>query len=470
MKIKSSFLVFVARAVFTIESYVIHIILGHFLNPIEYGVWGVVFNLLNIFRNVLNNGLPQTLTKLVAENIENAFLYKKRILKLGTILGVAFGIIFYFSADPIASLMNDPSIGIYLRLVSILIPSLTIFSIYLGALTGMKSFGSYAFIIIFYQIIQVLMVYIPLELGYGLLGALIGYIVSTLLILILTIIITDRKISSKLVNLSQEIKITTLGIFKSAGPLSIFVILLNILMTADLLFVKRTYSDSPISGYYNVATTLSKFPYYLYTSIAITLLPNIASKIKTATSEKVNRLIQNNIEILLYMMVPALAIISINANEIIPLMYPREYLPSADILKYIIFGFGFHTLNYVLVIALFAKDNVTKPLYAITLALISSFIINGVFIPIYGINTAIFVCLFIPAAMSIYFFRLVIKEYGKIINVAVYLKIGAITASISIAAYLIKVNGILAIIECGILYCISIIPISRDLLGQKQHE
>jgi stage V sporulation protein B len=71
----------IAMIIFMGSGYIIHIGLARVVSPDEYGIYGVILSLLAITEIFLQNGVPQSVSKFVAEGgnikiIKSGFFYE----------------------------------------------------------------------------------------------------------------------------------------------------------------------------------------------------------------------------------------------------------------------------------------------------------------------------------------------------------------------------------------------------------
>ena len=69
--LKGLFFHLIAKVVFVLSTYGVHLYLGKHLTPEEYGMIGVVISIITVNYNFLSNGTRQAISKLLATNMYN---------------------------------------------------------------------------------------------------------------------------------------------------------------------------------------------------------------------------------------------------------------------------------------------------------------------------------------------------------------------------------------------------------------
>ena len=62
----------ISSGIFVVAGYVVNLWLGRFLGPVNYGIYGVVISLMTMVNLVQSAGLPNAVSKYIAEDESNA--------------------------------------------------------------------------------------------------------------------------------------------------------------------------------------------------------------------------------------------------------------------------------------------------------------------------------------------------------------------------------------------------------------
>ena len=173
---KGTVYLIIAQTIFLGAGYAIHFGLGRILGPGEYGIFGVILSLLTVVEIFLIRGFRDAVSKYVSEFRDKANIIKNKGIKIELIFStIAFCLYFYFAKD-IAILLKDSSLTNYIRLSAMIIPIMSIYSVYIGYLSGRREFGKQAISMSVQSLGKVFGVYLFVLLGFGIFGALGGYI------------------------------------------------------------------------------------------------------------------------------------------------------------------------------------------------------------------------------------------------------------------------------------------------------
>jgi O-antigen/teichoic acid export membrane protein len=172
---KGTLYLMIAQTIFLGTGYIIHIGLARIISPIEYGRFGVILSILMMSQIFLNLGIPETVTKFISEG-RNSKIVKNKALKLQLLFSLIIFLIIFLSAPLIANILNDPKLMNYIRFASIIIPVRAVYAILRGVLNGFRYFEKSAYAHTIDALIRIISVFILIYLGFGIYGAIGGYI------------------------------------------------------------------------------------------------------------------------------------------------------------------------------------------------------------------------------------------------------------------------------------------------------
>ena len=247
---KGTVYIMLAQMIFLGTGYAIHFGLGRVLGPEEYGIFGLILSLLTVAEIFLIRGMRDAVSKYVSEYQENALIIKIRGIKIELILSGIFFILYFLSAEYIAILLNDISLTNYIRLSAMIIPILSVNSVYFGYLSGRREFGKQAISLCIHSFGKVGCVYLFVLLGFGVFGAISGYIIAAFITLI---VVSYFSIDGE----TSFADFSSYKLIKFAIPLVIFSGAISLLMNLDLLFVKALTENNIDIGFYTSALTIT---------------------------------------------------------------------------------------------------------------------------------------------------------------------------------------------------------------------
>jgi stage V sporulation protein B len=359
--------------------YITAVVAARFLGPETFGMYSIVTSIVFLISAVLMTSVQQTTAKFVAENIRQRDAVKYQMFKIQAIISSLFFAAYYMLSPIIAQLLNDAQLVPYVRYCALIIVFQSLFSVYAGYLNGMRSFKGQAILISLYSLLKAALLILLVVLGYSIIGAITGFVAATLISLIASIIILKLK--------PKPDKLKNTDILKFAVPLFMFNIITVILMNIDLFFVKALSNPSTaniLSGYYNSALQISRAPYYIISSLTLTIFPVISSLNHKGNKEEISRSLSKAIKYTSIVMLLLLATISTTSRQLIKLFYGEAYTPAGTILGILIFGGVIFSVFLLLMTVLSAGGEPKKAFYIGLLGLAIATTLNYLTVPKYS--------------------------------------------------------------------------------------
>jgi len=337
---KGTTYIFLSQAGFIFFSYLMHFGLSRLLNVSAYGNFGIVISILSIFLIFLNSGIPDAVSKYVAEQPYHSNSIKNKAIRIQIVVGSFLFLIYFFSAPFLSKILNDPSLIIYFRISAFVLISSAFLGVYMNYLNGLKAFCEQAAIGLLRAFLRVLLVLSLTWLGFGLTGAVSGFSLTSFIVLVIALLMIKyrKKFQQSISNFK------TSKLIKFAIPSIIFSGAITLLLTMDLLFVKNLIIDKDASGFYTSATMFAKIPFYLFMAFPITLLPAISSSISKNSVVLTKKYIKNSMRFLFIILTPITFIISGTSVKLITLFYPSQYSAAEIPLSILIFGMMFFSI------------------------------------------------------------------------------------------------------------------------------
>jgi O-antigen/teichoic acid export membrane protein len=331
-----------ANGVLALVGYIIHFWLGRHLGPADYGTFGVVLYLMTTVNLFLTSGFPQSASKYIAEDYSRAGSIMRAANRIQLVFcALLFGLYFGL-AGVIAGLFNDTSLTPYIRISALAIPIYALFSLYGGGyLNGLHKFGRQALASVGDSVAKVGAVFALVLFGFGVGGAITGYIIATLVGFLLAWRFV-RPVEKSKVNFGWR-KLVGFGI-----PATLFAATFFLLMSIDLFVVKAIGAGEAETGYYTSATTISKVPYFLFAGLAMTLLPSISKSTSSNNTELTQGYIRQSMRYMLMLLIPVVLLISATAADLLTMVYSSLYIEAASSLSILVFGLGFLSVFFVL--------------------------------------------------------------------------------------------------------------------------
>lgn len=401
---KSAFWVTVSEIIFNLSGFVIHSVVGRILGPADYGRYGLIITLTTMVIILIGNGIPTAMSKYISEIFESnpamVRVIKRQAIILQSIIISVVTVIFFFSAQFIARILNDSSLIPLFQLSTLIIPLFAAASFYFSYFTGLHKFNVQSFLKISRSIFRIVFI-IGFAYYFSLKGAISGYIAAPASVFLLALFIDRFYIARKLRKKEIEIIRRDVGLISTtevklpqfdwrklvsyAWQIIIFFLAYELLISIDLYLVKGILQDDYLTGIYNASLTIGRIPYYVFYALTVILLPVISKTNAENNIKKTCQVIGQSLRFMLILLVPSVILMSVFARPLTRLFYSHRYIDAAYPMSILVWGVGFLTIYYVLCFVMSGAGRVKIPLYISILGLALNTILNYFMIKSYGI-------------------------------------------------------------------------------------
>jgi stage V sporulation protein B len=381
-----------SEVIFNIAAYVVHSVAGRVLGPADYGRYGLVVTLTTMVIVLIGNGIPTTMSKYLSEVLEKdpknipAIKRKSALLQAGLISAVT--VLFFLLAPVISWALRDPSLTPLFQLSALIIPAFAAASFYHHYLTGLHLFKLQAIVKIIRSFARVGFIALA-AIFFGLPGAVGGYVLAPLFtfgaVLLIDTFYIKRKLGLGVTSTDHQFNFPAKTILAYAGPLTLFLIFYELLLTIDLYFVKALLRDDHLTGLYNAAITIGRIPYYLFAALAMIMLPAISKTTAERNTEETTALVNKALRLMTLILFPMITLMIIYASQILHLFYGDRYNGAEGTMSVFALGVGFLTVFYVLAFALNGAGLVRIPMKLSFFGFLAMIGLNFFLIPAYGI-------------------------------------------------------------------------------------
>jgi len=282
----------------------------------------------------LRNGIKQAVSRNIAVHPYGA----KKILHKG-LLVQSFITLFIVSiiigfAEEIANFFRDSGLYSPLRYLSAVIFFQGFLFVIIGTLNGLKRFLAENIVFGTYCIIRPLAVVLLVWLGFGVNGAVFGFLIASVLATAAGLLMTTG-----LPN--EDLSMKARDIWKPAIANIIIFSSVSILLNIDLLFIKRLIVDGNSAGLYTAAAAFSKVPHrFLYVFGAISL-PLVAYSFNRKDIPRCRVYVTQVVRYSTLIFLPVIVIIAATSRELLVFFYGPIYERACPALTILIFGIWF---------------------------------------------------------------------------------------------------------------------------------
>ena len=367
---RGSLYVAVGQGVFLLTSFVLYAILARLLAPAPYGLFRVAMTVLIWVEITVNNGVPAALQKFLPDASLSEPAVRRAAARVQAMVGGGVFLAFFLAAPLLAALLRDPELTGYLRLASLDMAGMSAYAYYRGVLNGKRAFRQLASAIAAYGLTKLLVSSLLVYAGWGVNGALLGNVASSLGGLAVAYLWSRRWPqpspspqggTGRIVN-EREILAFVL-------PAVGFTLASNLLLQIDLMGVQRLVSDDVQVGYYSAAVILADAPRLILLAFSFTLLPSLSHAIAAGDLSQTRSYLRQVIRLLALAILPIVALVTATAGSLAAFIFGAAYRPAGPFLTVLIVSYGAYSVYITLVTALLAENRPRRAL-AIPLALL----------------------------------------------------------------------------------------------------
>ena len=267
-------IVFLGTSLTGFFNLVYHLVSVRLLSLEDYGTFNVLVSFV-MFTSMAISPLRTALTRFFTE-----YIAKKEIAKLAATVReltkrlLFFSVAIFFSLGFTSSVLarflkTDPvyivicGAIVALSLVSLLCPSV---------FQSFQKFKTYSFIGITSSLGKLLVGFVLMALGYGVLGGLSGFLVVPLLTIFVSFFFILNFWKTLDVSKTMLPFVSLVPIYKYFFPVSLILFSFTFLTSIDVLLVKHFFSPLE-TGYYSVAQMVGKIALFLPSALAIVIFP-----------------------------------------------------------------------------------------------------------------------------------------------------------------------------------------------------
>ncbi|MCM1990611.1 putative polysaccharide biosynthesis protein [Oceanirhabdus seepicola] len=366
-------------------SVVYHPVLNRILGEDGMGNYGATYGIFVYFYMIANSGLPNSISKLVSEEIElgnkktahRIFLLSRKLL---IIFGAFLSLVMFLGSNIFAEWIGFPKIALAVKVLSPAIFITAVLSSYKGYFQGQKFMTPTGISQIFEQVANV---FISLTVAallmnsgeiFGVAGATTGTVVGALLAILIMIVYYRRNKLGELKTDNTEDKMLIKKIISQAAPITFCMALQGLSLILDPKILEKSLSSIGIvenaievsNGFIFRYNSLINVPIALAMALAIAVLPSVAALMAKGYKERVKNRIDFSIKLCLLVTIPCAVGLSVLAY------------PICDLLKYdygvaslLIYGSGILLLMSIIQIETAIMQGINK-LYTITIISVSA--------------------------------------------------------------------------------------------------
>ncbi len=229
----------IAKFYFMAAGLVLELGLRSVLGTTTYGAYGVVNSLVSPFNNVLVTGTIQAVSRFSSQRPETAVAVQRTGLRMHLYIGLVLAIAFAVLAPVTASLLYDEAKTGPIMLAAAIIAAYSFYSVFVGTANGRREFHKQAGLDIGAATTRMLCILGLAGAGFGLYGAIGGWATAAIIMLLVSTVVVGMPARGAAGQPVQELR-PMVGFFIGV---SVYLILLNFIMVADQLLLKRLAAE-----------------------------------------------------------------------------------------------------------------------------------------------------------------------------------------------------------------------------------
>jgi len=313
-----------------------------FGDQVLFGQFRVVSGILNVFTMVVITASVQAVSKLASESGAD-IRQIRRTAFTGQMLffGPIFLLFCGLSGVIANSLLNDPGIATPLLVASLVVAAYMIYAALIGILNGTRNFGRQAGMdILFSTLKTVLMIAAvvasgSVALAYG------GFAATAWIVLLVAFFVTGKVVNASAPGTERP---GLLGrYFMYLLPLAAYALVLNLLLQADVIWLKAILgrgadasvtgaadNASRIAGVYGAAKNVALLPYQAVISMTFIVFPLVSTASSSGDRQGASNVVSGAFRLAAILSWGAVALIGAAPKEILALLYGKGYEAGAD--------------------------------------------------------------------------------------------------------------------------------------------
>jgi len=407
---------FISLVTASFSHLLLRIVLGKELGPSGLGLYTLVFTLYMFGMQFAAFGIGAALTKYIAQYHDDLLKIREYVTSgvLGSMIsGTVFGILLYLLSGIISiQFFHNPEMTDLLKITAFCFPFIAMQKVVIGTLNGMRKMKLYAVVNIV-QNVSVMVVSIALVMIFdmGVRGAVIGYVLPTVLIGVLSLTLIRGNLSIKM------------GILRTAlSEISLFGFYV---VLANSIGMINTQIDSLMIGHFMSATDVGYYAVAVLFMQAITLLPQAVQRVTNPSIARyygkkdygnIRNLIKGTMFKISLITILIVSFLVAFGKILIEIIFTTEFLPAYIPLLILLIGYAIYAA-FVSVGTCLASIGKIKIVFRISLmCAVLNTLLNIILIPRFGLvgaASATSISLVFTTLINMYFIGKYTSKFGQ---------------------------------------------------------
>lgn len=428
MKGKNFVWLFLAEFIFYISGYVVQMMAGRFLGPVEYGRYALVITATLLVANLIGSGIPIAMSKFLSEyktkDPEALGEIRRKSLRAQAILMGAVTAVFFVLSPVFAYLLGDMTLAPLFMIATFIIPCYGADAFYFYLFSGMQLFSVQSALKFMRAFLRIGVIS-ALTYFFHIRGIFVGYLLVPLGVLAVAMIVDRTTPALSAIHVAKGSGIFSLKkIYAYAFPITAFLVLFEVLLSFDMYLLKYVFADDALAGQYNAALTIARIPSFLFYALTLILLPKISESFAQLDQTKGKAIVENALRFMLILAVPFIALASVYANSAVRFFFGEKFLSAAAFLSELVAGTTILSILYVLAFAYNGAGKIKTPLLFVTAGIVVNSVLDVAILHFFG-ATSLPLAKLATAVLLIPFLCVSLKRtFGAVVS---FLDLGKIT-------------------------------------------
>jgi stage V sporulation protein B len=326
-----------AKIWFIVSGFIQQLLLPRLLGTAGYGDYGVVSNAVSVLNNATVQGTINSVSKFTSEDDRRADPVKLAGLKLQVIVGGVLALVFFVSAPLFARYYKHPEFTPLFRIVALIPLLYSIYSVFVGSANGLRRFRAQAGFDISFSTSKTVLVAAG-ALVAGVAGAMTGWVVTALLVLILSAVV--MRLPRRGAGAFPMRRLLTF-----MGGIVLYTLLINLALNLDILLLRRFTAlgaaaahASELSGQYQGVRTFALLPYQLCLAITFVIFPMVSRSTFEQDREATRVYVNQTLRYAIMLSGVVAAVVVARPVGLLTLVYPAAFRDGAPALPVLVAG------------------------------------------------------------------------------------------------------------------------------------
>lgn len=427
MKSKFYIFLFLAEFVFYISGYVVQMMAGRFLGPVEYGRYTLVITATLLVANLIGSGIPIAMSKFLSEAKASrpdtlGEIRKKSMRAQAIVMGIVT--VIFFALSPVfAYLLEDMTLAPLFMMATFIIPCYSADSFYFYLFSGMQLFSIQSALKFIRAFLRITVIS-ALTYFFYIKGIFIGYLLVPLGVLAMAMVVDHRTDALKQIHSAKASGGFSLKkVYAFAFPITAFLVLFEVFLSFDIYLLKYFFGSDALAGQYGAALTIARIPSFLFYALTLILLPAISESFAKIDTQRAKNIVENAIRFMLILGFPFMALASAYPESIVQFFFGAKFLLAGVFLPALVLGTTLLSILYVLAFAYNGAGKIKIPLLFVGAGIGINFLLDILFVWKFG-STAVPLGKFLTALILTPFLLVSLRSvFHAVVSLASAIKI-----------------------------------------------